>query len=551
MLLLVCVSSCSYFSKHREILDCAERMIESNHADSAYELLKPIHLENVKGAKQQARFALLYSQALDKNYIDVKDDSLALIAVDYYATKGTAKQKTKAYYYLGRVYENAGCTEECIINLTSASECVPEEDYYLIGLIYSHLGELYYEQLKYEKAIDMYDISIDAFTQSKSVANEAIIAYKISTNYRLLKQYNEAEKYIYRALNITLSNKDYQSVLIYLKSVEILEIEQGKPLEAVLIQLHENYNKYNNGVVPPSDYYYLSDLYCEVNNTDSALLYLNKYKQRAKALTTEDRLAITVRLHKIAEKQNNYKQANDYAQIEMLYADTINIIREQYLIEKVTEKYKSQLFKSQFINEKSKSKIMRYLILLLFVGSSSITYVIYTRYKNRVAKMNEDKALANDLIDSLTTSQSILTQQYEAIKSSNNSKDAETIVAVMEQFNNLIEKVPECEKRPRKFIDEFISLVRSSKLSDSNTFIYDTVNKQYDGAVDYLKVKHDLSQSEAETLCMISMGFSNSAMTIAFNHTTSKTVYNYKSSLKSKLNIVITQNSVMQYLKSI
>ncbi len=218
----------------------------------------------------------------------------------------------------------------------------------------------------------------------------------------------------------------------------MLEIEQGKSYKDALIQLHANYNQYNDGVVPIGDYYYLSGLYCEVNSIDSALLYLNKFKQGIQVSTTEDNLAITARLRRIAEKQNNYKQANDYAQKEMLYTDTININREQNLIEKVTEKYKSKLYKSQLRDERLKTRLMRYLILLLLVGSLSITYIIYTRYKHRVAKVHKDKALAYDLIDTLTTSQSILKQQYEAMKSSSNTKDAETIVAVMEQFNNLI-----------------------------------------------------------------------------------------------------------------
>ncbi len=185
LLLLVLVCSCK--GEYNEILDRAESLIASNRADSAYQLLSPIHLDQVRGEESRARFALLYSQTLDKNCIDVEDDSLARVAVDYYEKNGSAERRATAYYYLGRVYENAGDTEECIINYTLASECVPKECSYLKGLIYSHLGELYFAQLKYEKAINMYGIAIDAFTQSQSVANEAITAYRMSINYGLLK----------------------------------------------------------------------------------------------------------------------------------------------------------------------------------------------------------------------------------------------------------------------------------------------------------------------------------------------------------------------------
>ena len=42
--------------------------------------------------------------ALDKNYIDVSDDSLALTALDYYDSRGDRKYKARSLYYLGLSY---------------------------------------------------------------------------------------------------------------------------------------------------------------------------------------------------------------------------------------------------------------------------------------------------------------------------------------------------------------------------------------------------------------------------------------------------------------
>ena len=50
-------------------------------------------------------YALLLTEALDKNFKSHRNDSLILIAVDYYKDNSNNKLKTKAYY-LGRVYQD-------------------------------------------------------------------------------------------------------------------------------------------------------------------------------------------------------------------------------------------------------------------------------------------------------------------------------------------------------------------------------------------------------------------------------------------------------------
>lgn len=61
--------------------------------DSALMLLQKIDFNSVVGEKARARYALLYSQALDKNFIDLQSDSLINIALDYYMYNGSDEEK--------------------------------------------------------------------------------------------------------------------------------------------------------------------------------------------------------------------------------------------------------------------------------------------------------------------------------------------------------------------------------------------------------------------------------------------------------------------------
>ena len=112
------------------MISCADRVVIreldnvetyiSEHPDSALAVLDSISAMNIQGRKANAKFALLYSMALDKNYIDVMDDSLINIAVDWYHRHGTADERLKSYYYQGRVYQNAGDNEAAMESFVKA-----------------------------------------------------------------------------------------------------------------------------------------------------------------------------------------------------------------------------------------------------------------------------------------------------------------------------------------------------------------------------------------------------------------------------------------------
>ena len=60
----------------------------NQHPDSALFALKQIDTSRIAGKKDWAYYHLLHSAALDKNYIDVTDDSLITLSADYYENHG-------------------------------------------------------------------------------------------------------------------------------------------------------------------------------------------------------------------------------------------------------------------------------------------------------------------------------------------------------------------------------------------------------------------------------------------------------------------------------
>lgn len=103
---LILLSSCGKPSDVEAELVEIEGVIQSEPA-AALERLSCLDRVSLSSTRTRALYSLLLSMALDKNYIDIKSDSLIAPAAAYYSRQGDIYHKFLSYYYLGRVYENA------------------------------------------------------------------------------------------------------------------------------------------------------------------------------------------------------------------------------------------------------------------------------------------------------------------------------------------------------------------------------------------------------------------------------------------------------------
>ena len=114
------------------IISCTSRQIEENlfdvesyikeRPDSALMVLDSMDRDLLTTRKLRSHHALLHATALDKNFIDIADDSLALVALDWYDKHGEKKYKARALYYLGLSYYYKGDYNQAILKLTEAEE---------------------------------------------------------------------------------------------------------------------------------------------------------------------------------------------------------------------------------------------------------------------------------------------------------------------------------------------------------------------------------------------------------------------------------------------
>ena len=130
LFLIIC--GCSSDISHR--LYDVESFI-SERPDSALKIVESMDRSLLKTKKDRAHHALLYAMALDKNYIDVTDDSIARVAVDYYSKKGPEKYEARALYYLGLSYYYKGEYDKAILEFTKAEKVAERSDSLYLGFV--------------------------------------------------------------------------------------------------------------------------------------------------------------------------------------------------------------------------------------------------------------------------------------------------------------------------------------------------------------------------------------------------------------------------------
>lgn len=150
----VLLQSCS----HEEnvclrLLDKAEGMLAS-YPDSSLAITENLKPESFAKRKEKARLALIYSIALDKNYIDLVNDSIISYAADYYLRRGNSLDKIRSCYYTARIHENRGDYEECMKWLLKAGKEIgncPDKEY--PALVQAAKGRIYMQNSHYEEAL--------------------------------------------------------------------------------------------------------------------------------------------------------------------------------------------------------------------------------------------------------------------------------------------------------------------------------------------------------------------------------------------------------------
>lgn len=147
------IFSCTENSELEKQFTSAESLM-NNHPDSALDVLRKINRPSLSSDKMKAKYALLMSQALDKNYIDTTSFDILQPAIDYFLRKGTADEKLRTYYYQGRIYQNRENNDSAMQSFMRGREyCGQASDTLTMANLLVAQGTILYTTYKFDDFI--------------------------------------------------------------------------------------------------------------------------------------------------------------------------------------------------------------------------------------------------------------------------------------------------------------------------------------------------------------------------------------------------------------
>lgn len=161
------IFSCTENSDLGKQFASAESLM-NNHPDSALAVLRKINRSSLSSDKMKAKYALLMSQALDKNYIDTTSFDILQPAIDYYLRKGTADEKLRTYYYQGRIYQNRENNDSAMQSFMRGREyCGQASDTLTMANLLVAQGTILYTTYKFDDFIKVNLEAAELYRESR------------------------------------------------------------------------------------------------------------------------------------------------------------------------------------------------------------------------------------------------------------------------------------------------------------------------------------------------------------------------------------------------
>lgn len=212
-LFLLTLVGCDRHSDLEFKLDTAEQLMQ-NKPDSALYLLSNIPASKIKGKRYKARYALLKSIALDKNYIDTTSFEVIQPAIDYYLDSGNADEKLRTLYYQGRIFQNQGADDEamsCFMKACDLKEVIT--DTLVLANAFVSEAMLYYKQYKLDEFIKCHIKAAELYKAIGNIPYE-IKSYTIAADgYTMKNNKLAADSLIHICFPLVKKNKDSESFL--------------------------------------------------------------------------------------------------------------------------------------------------------------------------------------------------------------------------------------------------------------------------------------------------------------------------------------------------
>ena len=420
-----------------DVLNRAETLMDE-HPDSSLVLLRTLTFDDFRKESNRARYALLHSQALDKNYIDVTSDSLISVAVEYYKDKDDVRGKFLSYYYEGRVHINAENLMKAMLSFSKAEQLGGElQDSLALGLLYSNLGDIYREYYDFPKSLASYQKAEACYGQASkeqhrlyAMLDQAEIVRNmgdVEESYRLLKEVQQgAERINNKKLDKTVLGNLF---ILYVKE------ERFEEAQSLYDELRSRYGL-KDRTVP--FWGYTSRLFASQNDESKALQALIQGWNLTK--TSKDSVIMYNHAAKVYEHFKQPEKAYEYVVAATLLQNELVRVNLQQPILTIQNNYLSDELRNQIEKVDLEKRLRIVSTLLIVVVAVIVIYFLQRVIRERyLKKLQQREAVYSKELQRL---KDILMEKEQHVRIQVEQLNAEIIVH--ESYRRKVEEL-KCE----------------------------------------------------------------------------------------------------------
>ncbi len=509
-------------------------------ADSVRTALAAMDGNRLRG-EARALHALLYSQALDKCYVDVTNDSLISIATKYYRKGDEPLRALQALYYQGRVMENAKEYHQAIAFYTEAEQYVGEvEDPYIKGLLYAHLGSLYSKDYDYATALKNLKIAHEYYKKANIPRLQYSALRNIGHAYKAMNDFSNAEACLKEAAAWAYANNRKS---LYVSCLQhLFELYDAFNDSNSFFQLY-NSEGYKACAADMNVEYLLARQYASNGEQEKALFHLEKAWEQTR--TIKDTITFYQLSYNIYKSYGNYIQAlASHEKALSLQDSLLRIATRHPLIVTQRDFFQEQSELTEVKLQKSRQAIF-FICVVAILAIAIIIIVSRTRARKKREELDGYVNLTEALQRSLYSKEEAINRMGEQLQLQDeqartmNTRLADLMRGRYELLNELTNTYYETSgsKADREAIYQKVkkAIDRMAGNRKEMQELESIVNEYCDNAMAHIHAElPELPYDDTVLLCYIYAGFSAKAIHL-FTKNSISNIYSRKSRLREHI----------------
>ena len=540
-------SGCHHKTAAWNEMDIAENLIETQ-PDTALSILSAIDKSHLGDKEERARYALLMSMALDKNYIDTTSFAVLQPAIDYYLKHGTPDEKLRTLYYQSCIYRNRGDDGNAMASCIEALNLEGVTDTLVLARTLVGQGALYDKQYKIAEFAEN-NLKAAKLYQSTGHFIPAIRCYSKALNGAVILEMTDRADSLAAVCTSIVSEYPEMEQFVdkYLLSYAIYYYNKDDLLK--ILEKHERYNALSAATMLD-----MSMGYNKIGKTDKALALFDNITI---GTTSRDSLKYYAVKSDVFETAGNHSEALEAYKSYLYIAERFHVSLFNNDLLFAEKRHNMEI--SNMLEVQKKDRLIRYSLFAIIILMIVAIITIFRYHKSHTQRimaeqdnlrLRLEKRTAELELENLRLEKSELESERDNLKEllTRHKGLSEPLRSILKQrldlLNGLLAKEISANDSYATPYRDWIEHIRKNKLEflENTRLAFTASNPAF---MKHLESR-GLTDDEIRYVCLYALGLKGKEVG---EYMQLKRHYNISSSIRKKLGIDEHETNIGLYIR--